>query len=486
MKTYGVLFVPEFQLQATLRHQPELLEEPVALLEIDGTKSRVKEMNGPARRSQVVCGMTPTQALARCAELHLLHPNPGHNRGAGEVLLQVAETLSPFLESTLDGVVTVELPEERIFEEDDLQKKAVEALRALGLEVNVGVARTPDLALLAARAATPVRIVRDEADFLAPLPLEVLEPSAELREILSSWGIRTIGQLRELPQREMCERLGPEALHLCDKAGGGQPRPLQLVKPREFYAEQSDLEYPVELLEPLLFLLRRFLEQITARLAQSYYVAGRLRLDLRFEAGEPYRRIFTLPQPTREVDVLFRLLHTHLENFSSAAPIVALELAAQPVRATAQQFDLLERGVRNPYQLAETLGRLQALLGTDRVGTPVLESSHHPDAFQMEAYRLDSTDAKKEAGDELLFGVPWLRFRPPVPANIILNDVQPAFLYSARCTGPITEARGPWRIEGRWWEPQAWSREEWDVMTEEGTYRLVRQPSGWFLEGIYA
>ena len=484
MKSYAVLFVPEFQLQATLRHTPELMEQPVALLEVDGTKSRVQEMNAPARTRQVVRGMTPTQALARCAELHLLHANPGHNRAAQEILLQIAETLSPFLESTLKGVVTVELPAERIVEEEDLREKCVVSLRLLGLEIGVGIASTPDLALLAARAASPVRIVRDEAEFLKPLLVEVLEPSAELREIFSSWGIHTIGQLRALPQREMCERLGPEALHLCDKARGGQPRPLQLVKPREFYAEQTDLEHAVELLEPLLFLLRRFLEQIAGRLAQTYYVVGKLRLTLRFEAGESYRRVFTIPQPTRDVDLLFRLLHTHLENFTSTSPIVSLELAAQPVRATAEQFDLLERGLRDPHQLAETLGRLQALLGAERVGTPALESSHHPDAFKMQAY--DFQSEAREQKDELLFGVPWLRFRPPIPAQIILNDVQPAFLYSARCTGPIMEVRGPWRIEGQWWEPRHWLREEWDVMTEEGTYRLVRQPSGWFLDGIYA
>jgi len=104
------------------------------------------------------------------------------------------------------------------------------------------------------------------------------------------------------------------------------------------------------------------LEQISMRLANSYLVAGKLRLVLRFENGSPYQRIFTIPQPTREVSLLFRMLYTHLENFTSAFPIIGLELAAKPVRAGTEQFGLLEKGVRDPHQLAETLARLQALL----------------------------------------------------------------------------------------------------------------------------
>ena len=82
--------------------------------------------------------------------------------------------------------------------------------------------------------------------------------------------------------------------------------------------------------------------------------------------------------------------------------------------------------------------------------------------------------------------MPWLRFHPPIPAKIVLNDVQPAFLYSSRFTGPIKETCGPWLLEGNWWEKRQWSREEWDAVTEDGIYRLVRVKDGWFLDGIYA
>ena len=273
---------------------------------------------------------------------------------------------------------------------------------------------------------------------------------------------------------------------LGERAAGGRSRPLELVKPPEFFAEAADLNYPVEMLEPLLFLLRRFLEQITARLVCAYLAAGKLRLVLRFEHDEPYRRVFTIPQPTRDVDLLFRLLHTHLENFTSPSAIIGLELAAKPMRPQTQQIGLLDRGLRDPHQFAETLARLQALLGSAEVGTPKLASSHHPDSFVMRPYDPEAAQVP-DGKSEILFGAPWLLFRPPVPARVILNETRPTFLYSPRSTGPIHEACGPWLLAGNWWEEeQSWSREEWDIATADGLYRLVQTDSRWFLDGMYA
>jgi protein ImuB len=208
MKSYAVLFAPEFRLQATVRHQPEWAVEPLALVDALENKPVVVEMNRLARAQRVEGGLTPTQALARCPHLRLLAPNAGHERSAQETMLQLGETLSPFLESTSPGVVTIELPVERGFREAELAQRLVLPLRALGLDARVGVAATPDLALLAARLADPVRIVAETRDFLSPLPVAALEPGRETAFVLDSWGIHTIGQFLALPAAETWARLG--------------------------------------------------------------------------------------------------------------------------------------------------------------------------------------------------------------------------------------------------------------------------------------
>jgi protein ImuB len=483
MNRYAVLYAPNFRLQALVRHHPHLADEPIALVDSRGKKARITEVNATARAAQVEIGMTPTQAMARCPTLHSLSANLGHERTAQDILLQTGEQLSPFLEMTGAGVITVDLPKERTLTEQELIERCVTPLLSLGLDIHVGVAGTPDLALLCARFADPVRLVEEHGPFLGPLPVEALEPTPELLSIFHSWGIRTISQLVALPMTEVCQRLGTDALGLWERASGGRKRPLKLITPQEFYSEQTELENPIEMLEPLLFLLRRFLEQITLRLAHAYLVAGKLRLVLRFEYSSPYQRIFTIPQPTRDVDLLFRMLHTHLESFTSESAIIGLELAAKPVRPNAEQFSLLEAGVRDPHQLAETLARLQALLGSDRVGTPEFEPSFHPDAVRLRPY--DANAATLAPVETPLIGLPLLRFRPPIPVEIVLNDIQPAFLYSNRFTGPIKRTGGPWMLRGNWWKKSHWTREEWDAETDDGVYRLVHDEEGWFLDGIY-
>jgi len=484
MKRYAVLYAPNFRLQATLRHSPQLAGESVALVEVvSGGKSHIAELNPQAVECRVEIGMTPTQAAARSAGIRFLSADAGHERSAQDILLQFAEQISPFIEATANGVVTVEWPSEKSVEEKELTAQLVQPLCSLGLDIRVGVAGTPFLALLASRSARPVRYVENPATFLVPLPVEALLPSEELAATLRTWGIKTIGELRALPTRETCERLGPEALTLWERAAGGQARPLRLVKPVEFFSEESDLEHRIETLEPLLFLLRRFLERITARLEAAYLVVGKLRLGLKFENGSPYYRDFTIPQPTRDADLLFRMLHTHLENFTSEALVVAVELSAKPVRPIAEQFGLLERGLKDPHQLSETLARLGALLGANRVGTPELESSRHPDAFHLRPY--DANAASLPESEIPPVGVPWLRFRPAIEAKVVLNDGEPAYLYSSRITSSVREKRGPWRIAGDWWGQLGWSREEWDIETDDGRYRLAHVGNEWFLDGIY-
>lgn len=117
-----------------------------------------------------------------------------------------------------------------------------------------------------------------------------------------------------------------------------------------------------------------------------YLVTKELTLRITFTNKQIYKRIFKIPQPTNNVDLLFRMLHTHLENFKSEHPIVAVALSAQPIKPAREQFGLFETTLRNPQQLLETLARLIALLSADRVGTPVLKETHRPDAFRMEAF----------------------------------------------------------------------------------------------------
>ena len=334
----------------------------------------------------------------------------------------------------------------------------------------------------------------------------------EIFAILHKWGIHTLGQLAALDKEQLGARLGPEAIHMWERANGRSNRLLKLIRPPESFQESFEFEGEIETAEPLLFMLRRFLEQLAVRLAAIYLVAKELTLRITFansRQDEPavarkqsYERVFKIPQPTNDVDLLFRMLQTHLENFRSEHPIVAVALNAEPIKPAGEQFGLFETTLRNPHQLSETLARLTALLGCDRIGTPVLEETHRPDAFRMQPFRWDILESAVPSGKtphalRTAHATAALRrFRPPVSASVLRDEETPMHVRSPEMSEKIMAQRGPYLLSGNWWDGESWASAEWDVQLEGGelvrchqseqpapSYNVTRRT--WKVDGIY-
>ena len=491
---FAVIYIPDFFLHAVLRAEAGLEKRPVVLIDATEKKPLVLQLTAAARAVGIYEGMTPTQALARSTLLQIKPRCARQEKAATDALLQCAYSFSPNIESTAGGVCTLDLAGLPNLDHEALVSEMVQRLAMLHLPAQVGIGRNPWLALLAARAARPSCVVKNSTEFLNALPVESIGPSPETLAILHQWGIHTVGQFVALGKEPLSTRLGPEALALHERALASSTRPLKLVRPPQIFEETIAFEHEIETIEPLLFILRRFLEQLLVRLEMMYWVAQGLRLRFRFESGDPYEKTFRIPAPTSNVETLFRMLHTHLETLRTEHPIVALELSATPGRAINHQFGLFESVLRDPNHFHETLARLTALVGSDRVGTPVNEESYKPDAFRMELVRLEESrsGSRLEVCDTadwksaLQRGPALHRLRPPTPAHVQLAQDRPASVDSSAFQGAVHDARGPWRNSGQWWDKDEWSREEWDVQASNGSfYRLCHRPDGWFVEGVY-
>jgi protein ImuB len=324
----------------------------------------------------------------------------------------------------------------------------------------------------------------------------------EIFAILHKWGIHTLGQLAALDKEQLGARLGPEAIHMWERANGRSNRLLKLIRPPESFQESFEFEREIETAEPLLFMLRRFLEQLAVRLGAIYLVAKELTLRITFAnsrqdeaavAGkQSYERVFKIPQPTNDVDLLFRMLQTHLENFRSEHPIVAVALSAEPIKPAGEQFGLFETTLRNPHQLSETLARLTALLGCDRIGTPVLEETHRPDAFRMQPFRWDIVESAVPSGQSFdalrkaHVTAALRRFRPAVSASVLQHADTPSHVRSAEMSGKIIDERGPYFLSGNWWDEKSWARAEWDLQLQNGELVRAHERDGvWKIDGVY-
>ena len=169
---FATIYLPDFYLQAALRHQPDLANKPIALIDDQEKKAVIIQLNSAAEKAGVRIGMTPSQGLARNLDLAIKVRSLSQEKILQDVLLHFAGTLAPYVEATAPGIATVQFTDTR-----NLTAKVshvVEQLTDSELVPQAGIATTPDASFLAAHLARPVLQIDNASEFLAALPIEVL------------------------------------------------------------------------------------------------------------------------------------------------------------------------------------------------------------------------------------------------------------------------------------------------------------------------
>ncbi len=526
------LMVPLFPLAARLRSEPELTSEAIVVLEGGGARARVVAATRLARRAGIRPGLTLPQARARLPNLIARNRDASCEDAAQEALLDIAEGLSPRVEDAGEGVAYLDVGGlDRHYPGNDPEGDLARTLMRkvdtqAGLPVRVGLAGSKLAARTAAQSGSPTIIVPgDEATFLAPLPLNRLNPAAQILATLEHWGIRSVGALADLPKDEVSSRLGPEGRALHALARGLDPQPLVPRQPPPAFREGMELEWPLVNLEPFVFVARSALERLTTRMAAHGLGCTRLELDLTLDPDGHHERAITLPAPTRDIKTLLTLLHLDLEKQPPGAPVRALTLTAYPDQPRQAQLTLFGPAALSPDKLAATVARLFALLGEGRVGAPHATNSHRPEDFALVPYAPPPPPATRRPSATGRGLLTVRALRPPIglevvggvtsvpttddlgtfseiaerrpPYDVATPEATPQSISTivtddtskrTRIDGAVRVASGPWMLEDAWWSDTPTDRAYWDVeVSDGGLYRIYRDrcTGMWFADGIY-
>lgn len=510
---FASIHVPDFSIQAVVRAEPAFREGAIALVEGSPPQERVVAMNAAAARAGIGLGMAKSQA-AQFHSVEIRQRSHLEEQSAHAALLDIGWSISPRVEDTAIDSIVVDLEGlGSLFGSEEAMARLL-ARRAtdLGLAVHVAVSANLETALHAARGFSGITVIApgEEARRMGALPIEVFSPSAEMMETLERWGVRTCEALAKLPVLELSERLGQPGVQLHRWASGQGRRALILAEAKLCFEEEMALEYAVEELEPLAFLLGRLLDQACARLAARSLSACAIRLRLELDAAcrdesmpdeiahrrsgpgeiapkhgggnKSYEKLFTLPVPMRDSKMLLKLLRLHLQGDPPGAPIVRIFLAAEPAAPRAMQHGLFVPSSPDPEKLELTLARLANLVGPSRVGSPRIPDSHRPGAFEMSRFlpERDAPELREKAmrektmrektgsqGERAALAA-FRAFRPAPRAAVALRDGRPAHISFSDMHGEVLAASGPWRTSGEWWREDAWSREEWEIEIRPG------------------
>jgi protein ImuB len=303
-------------------------------------------------------------------------------------------------------------------------------------------------------------------------------------ETLERWGIRRFHELAALPPLGIAERLGAEGLHLRELARGEAERKLRAIEDPLCFEDEIELDYPVDLLEPLAFLLSRLINGLAMRLATRALSTNELSLRLGLENRTTHNRTLRLPVPSLDTKAFLKLMQLDLEAHPPAAPVVHLWMGVNPVKPQAAQNGLFIPVAPEPVKLELTIARIQAIVGEGRVGVPGLIDTHRPDAFRLG--KLSTALRLAQAKDTPIPFLSLRLFRPPRQAQVMIESGQPHFITAGGIRGKVLEFAGPWRTSGDWWTIDPWQRDEWDIALSDGAlYRLYCSLNGWYVEGSY-
>jgi protein ImuB len=311
-------------------------------------------------------------------------------------------------------------------------------------------------------------------------------------------------------------------LRLRELARGEVSRKLLPVEDAVRFEDEIELEYPVELLEPLAFLLARLLNGLTTRLATRALATNELRLRLGLENRTTHEYTLRLPVPSLDAKAFLKLMQLDLEAHPPLSPIVHVWMGANPVKPQAAQSGLFIPAAPEPVKLELTLARIKAIVGENRAGVAERLDTHRPDAFRMHsnagpwpairsrtqreklAGRLQGASGRRINNPPDPEGTPnnlphkslagceengllVLRmFRPARPARVTVAAGGPSYVAAKNICGKVIDLAGPWRTSGDWWTLDPWLRDEWDLALSDGAlYRVYCEPRGWFVEGSY-
>src|SRR5947209_19863218 len=101
---FATIYIPDFLLQAAIRHQKIASCTPVGLIDENQKKPVIVQLNQCAQAAGVRIGMAPSQGLARCLDLLIKTRSRAKEQALANVILQYCFALTPLVEATAAGV----------------------------------------------------------------------------------------------------------------------------------------------------------------------------------------------------------------------------------------------------------------------------------------------------------------------------------------------------------------------------------------------
>jgi protein ImuB len=528
---YLCAWVAEFPAQALLRLHTDWQTEAVVIMDGRAPQEWVCSLNRLAEQKGAATGMTRLE-VESIRGMRLLKRSAESEAAARAVFLECVAKFSPRIEDAMPGtddarsranspgtsqgtscaLVLDIAGTERLFGSPQrLAERLRDALAEAGFRASIAVSANYDTARLKAAGIRGIAVIPKggEAETLAKLPIAALGMDEEHEGTFALWGIRTLGELSALPETDLVARMGPEVRRWRALANGTAEHAFVPIELDLALEEFCEFETPVEQIDSLLFVGARMIDCLVTRASGRALALAQLRAEMRLERAATHCVTIRPALPSTDRKFLLKLLQLEIGVDPPQAAVVALTLRAEAGQASKVQLGLFTPQTPEPSRLDVTLARLRALIGEDRVGSPVLDDTHRAGGFHMEGFanpglkkeaqgKLNGKSSSCPGQAELGCGahvqnarMALRRVRPAREVRVLVSPNQadgsirnvrailrpragtrgtqvsvlkPVSFRDGEQSYVVAAAYGPWRTSGCWWALNAWDTEEWDVL----------------------
>jgi protein ImuB len=456
----------------------------------------------------------------------LLPANPDRDARAFEPVLAVVEDLRPGVAALRPGLLAVQAPGSWYGTETAAAATVSQALVEGGVwDVRIGIADDLFTAEQAARTAqVQAWVVVPEggsAAFLRERPVLVLQDDGaqgrELVSLLQRLGLRTLGDLADLPADAVEQRLGAYGAAVRRRARGEDPALFAARTPPPELDAQVSFEDPLDSVEAITFSVRRTAERFVAQLAHRQLVATGVRVEAESDGVVCSSRVWLHPRHFGPRDLVDRVhwqlqsadvggsLRARKDSGAVRAPIDRVRFVPEVVEPAAAHGEALW-GSANDDLVERGVARVQGMIGFDAVLRPVLQGGRSPAARQALVpwgeREVDLRPLDRPWPGRVPGPAPVRVFAAPLAAEV-LDDAGRDVSVTDRgaVTGeprrfrvgdgvlpwqPVTAWAGPWPTDENWWSDGAGRSARFQVIGADGrAWLLLRAPDGWSLEAAY-
>ncbi|MGW4529399.1 DNA polymerase Y family protein [Nocardia sp. NPDC004340] len=541
-----VVWCPDWPAVAAAADAGAEATRPVAVL----AANRVIACTATARAEGIRRGLRKREAQGRCPELLVAQDDPDRDARLFEPVVTAVDATVPGVEVLRPGMLALSARGAARFfgSEEVAAERLVDAVAAVGVECQIGIADELSTAVFAARRATLVPSGKG-AEFLAPMPISELagEPvlaapqRVELVDLLHRLGLRRIGDFAALTPAEVASRFGADAIvaHRCARALPERP-PAARLPAADLTVEQR-CDPPIERVDMAAFAGRMLAAELHTKLAAAAVACTRLVIHAETEAGEEFSRIWRCAEPltpdstadrvrwqldgwlTRRALDRARTYRNRakpserepdpVEDRESGPNAAVTLLRLEPVEvvsAGALQLGLWGGVGEDEERARRALIRVQGLLGGDAVRMGVLSGGRGP---EERITMVTLGDEPVPANDP---AQPWPgRLPEPAPALVLTHHPEvrlegvdgspvwvsdrgmftadPVQLHWGSSSWRLSGWAGPWPVDDRWWthrfEDGFAARAQVQLDAEDATrlraLLLIGYDNVWHVEGLY-